>query len=735
MARKTFLYYMFNRDKLPMYEADNGFVQTGNENMQKPDGQPADIKFAPEQWLDTQAKYARNIKYWGIFRDLISNLKFPKDGKKILKKLATESGITAICYLGITKLNRLVLPYNYEPWLLTELNFLKYKESKSWATIEALEGGLSKILKAQATNKIEIDIDSDPEMVKVKMDGVSLVAQANYVPTNGFSETGDIFFEYRNHFVSLQETLIDGASRLAFKEVARSKFIGNTEDLNTDGQLNPNWFFEGTVDGTMEIEWRLKIGATLVPNTPFNSFGDSITAVQVLNNGVPDATRQVTMFQGKYKAAGDVITGTATVAIKPGDKFYFRTFYTVIGSVGDAIIKYVYYEPGLSYFRVKARYKHPTTYINGLYIGTVLKRLVESMIKDQVLLGEQPFYRSDFLENKKDLVITSGDALRQIAGAKIKTSWDDMFKSVNHWCVGLGVENNKYRLELIKHFFSDEVIMDLGEVKDAEWFFAEDLFYNKILTGGPEIEYGDLNGKYEPNQGQEWISPLTRAEGELDLKTPWRRDPYGIEIMRINLSNKKTTDDASDNDVFMLHTDTVEKFFDGFDFTGQNPQPSFYYYDLKRPAYSLVEGLPPDSDAFNLELSPKKTILNNAPLIASIHDLQESSKIRFGSAEKNKELRTILAGVDVDEDKDIQIGSLQGKLFKPVYFTFNTEVPVNLLTLMDANPYGKIKFQVNGRNYFGYMCDGSIRPGDNDAQNWKLICCIENDLSKFYEPL
>ena len=60
---------------------DAGHVQEGDPgNFTKPNGQPARLEFAPEGWRDKLVKYARNIKYWGLFRDMTVPMKFVGDG-------------------------------------------------------------------------------------------------------------------------------------------------------------------------------------------------------------------------------------------------------------------------------------------------------------------------------------------------------------------------------------------------------------------------------------------------------------------------------------------------------------------------------------------------------------------------------------------------------------------------------------------------------------------------------
>jgi len=206
MARKGFIYFLFNKDKKPLYVDDYGFVQVGTDDYFKPDGQPARLQYAPDGWKDTLVKYARNIKYWGVLRDYTVPMKFVGDGAKILRKQVwEENGTETTTYLGIAKLDRTGLPYNYYSWYLSEINFSKFVQSKTGFQVEALEGGLTKLFKANENTKYEIDIDDDPEHINIYMDGMEFDFK------RVFSVVPDqILRPVPNYYIGLVETAREG---------------------------------------------------------------------------------------------------------------------------------------------------------------------------------------------------------------------------------------------------------------------------------------------------------------------------------------------------------------------------------------------------------------------------------------------------------------------------------------------------------------------------------------------
>lgn len=779
MARPDFLYYLFSKNKKPLYVDEKGFVQEGNEQTwTKPDGQPVHLTYAPEGWKDTLAKYARNIKYWGLFRDMTVPMKFVKDGGTILKNRMWNFGVECICHLGILKLDRTTLPYTYKPWFVNEINFLKFRQTKTGVQAEALEGGLSKYLKAYENTVYTIPIDEDDEHISITHDGMDLIQSSNFTisavqspPTGGFLPV--IFIANDGQAPNL--------SVLSQEQGGLDQFFVKNYSADTPVTIQK---FAGAV--------RFKPNARTQSVTVYLSKrnGATITDVQVNTfTSVSDSTT----YEITYNYSTD---GSNAIVLAPGEVLLLQT--RVIPKAGDQLNPaYITYEQTDISLSFQSRFR--TTYPTGLWPIRLFEKIVEKMTE-----AEPGTYsvKSSFLSSlTHQYAIVSGDSIRGIEKATIKTSLSDFFKSFNaRWSIGLGVEGDQLVIEQLPYFFQNTVIYDAGEVKDAEDFVADDLLFNGIKAGYPKQEYKEVNGRLEFNQGQYYSLPITRITKDLDLVSVYRADPFGIESLRA-FGQKKTTDNDSDNDTFFLHvkknftsfTTTlgfvtlfppinfpfvlvsgkpgeVSRFKKGVRFrvlgTASNDNtytvladavlstnPNAFLigvnkpltnednvtatieignYILNRPAYSSVEGLLHPGTTFNIELSPKRGLLNNGPFIRSCTDYYlDTEKITFRSADKNTDLKTVLAGVTISESADVQIGALGKQLFRPYYFTFTTQVPVNLTDLINENPYGKVKFWVEGVPFYGFLMDGGIKPATNDTQQWKLLCAPENDLKKF----
>ncbi|HSW96894.1 MAG TPA: hypothetical protein VLF89_03635 [Candidatus Saccharimonadales bacterium] len=702
----------------------------GDEHFNKPDGQPAHLKVSPTGWKDTLVKYARNIKYWGLFRDMTVPMKFPKDGRKILKdRFWNTLGVESICKMGIMKLDKLTLPYTYSSWYLSELNMAKLIHSLTDVQVEALEGGVSKYFKAHENEVYEIPIDTDPEHKNVLYDGMDLIGNQSWdeteqefqspPPIPPFNTTGGFKFAIYPLIRNVSEG--EGVNVIYNDQIFQE--LSTSSPFINQLRASDNCFAQCDPASTVDVNLNLDISDSFMvtqrngPDTPTTHFKFLLRIV--------NATRDDTIVLYDDNPVVNAITTinyVNTILLHPGDKVFY-TFSRQFDST-NGVATIFHFIPSISHWKVNFVSKVRATIVKGLYPITLFQKLFEKAS------GGLFQVKSDWLSAKKDIIITSGDALRGILteyeldgitikkqGAVIKTNISDFFKSMNHWGAMLGIEKDKLVIELFSHAFNTTIILNINEIVDWGIAVAEDIFFNTIRTGGPEVDYEDVNGKYEFNQGQTWSTPITKIVRELDLTTPYRRDPYGMEFIRKEFIGRTTTDGKSDNDTFMVNIETTEQ-----------PANDIYlepYYKLYRPVYDLIEGIP-ITNAYNTELTPVHTILNNGSFIRSVLDKFDAQYLTLNTKDKNADLRTILAGVEVSQKNPIQIGSLAPRYFIPYYISGVTQGSISLLETIDNNPYGKIQLIINGKTFFSFLMDGGVKPADNDKQTWKMLSSAEN---------
>jgi hypothetical protein len=448
MARRTFLYYLFSKDKKPLYVDDNNQVVEGDPgNFTRLDnGQQAHLKFSPDGWKDTLVKFFRNAKYWGMFRDMTVPMKFTKDGLRIMRNRMWLFGVECICYLGIEKFDATDLPYTYKPWYLSEINFAKYRESETQAQVEALEGGLSKILKSSEDTVVEIPIDSDPQHFQVKMDG----KEFDFNRTLGIITDQEIIGT-ANFYLGMVETSREGNPvNMTFQDIFPKQ---------SSAYPNDDWFYYNYfVNQVVRIHGKIKIFFNKeVPFLLRVETNDGATSgfpqydlVNIAGDPRPAGTTEEFEFDQTFTVpAGKKIN----MKITGGDPEDTETQFTV--KEGNILFDYVY--------------RYSTTYANCIYLYRLLEKIVDNISNGKYGV------KSDWLLAKKDIAVTCGDALRGLHADNtdpdnpkpepvIKTSLTELFKALGFWGVRLSIEDDKMVIEPFVSAFQNTVIINLGKV-------------------------------------------------------------------------------------------------------------------------------------------------------------------------------------------------------------------------------------------------------------------------------
>jgi hypothetical protein len=195
----------------------------------------------------------------------------------------------------------------------------------------------------------------------------------------------------------------------------------------------------------------------------------------------------------------------------------------------------------------------------------------------------------------------------------------------------------------------------------------------------------------------------------------------------MNLENKTTTDNSSDNDVFLIHTATTP-------IPTPIPVPTYggfitEFYILERSLNATVSGVLDPAGVFNLFLSPKRCLERNGRFIHSLFYRLDGEKLVFRTTEKNAELKT--TSPLVIEKADVQIGSLLPQLFSPNLLEFETPAPVDLIEALEASPIRTFTGSYLGVPFDGIPVKVGAASETNEAQDYTLLASPSTNL----EPL
>jgi hypothetical protein len=735
-------YWLFNQDKKPLYTQGPLVLEGSPVTLLKADGQPAFLTNSPTGWRDTFIKYARNIKYLGLFRDYSVPVEFALDGAKIIRTILFNAGFNAELFLGISKLDEFTFPATYKDWYYGEIDLSKFRNEKDTITVSITEGGPSKYLKAFENVEYELDIANDTQAKSIYFDGIPFRNKVEWTVyeqglLGGLLYTigiGIISEEGRTQGVLYQDQTLQGAPSSYTDETWMFKSVSKTTTVNVSGTIKINV----TLAAYVVPIYILKINFDGSVNTTysFNSISLSV--------GVHD------------------IAISASIPVTNGDKLYF-----IIGGNPGQGVPAVWLKTLSGIITLEYDVRFTGTFAQAYTAQQLGEKLVAKMTDNKYQ------FKSNALTALTGLLYTCAPAIRQISDAKFKFSFENFFKSLRRLGLALGIEGDFIRIELHAYFFRTTTSVTLGEVKELSVELAEDMVYNTIKTGYGNYTYDKVNGLDEFNVQQNWKTNITKVVKELDLTSPARADMYGIEITRADYFRKDTTDSSSDTDVYMIDcvqggtylyyegqyvitgtntitipnvlslptvgglitiggtqyavtsatlivagstTIQVSGSLTNGTFNGQILIYSASAYLVNRPAYAIT-GLINPSTAYNINLSPKRAFGPNGSFIHSFVE-DDSSNIEFTSGEKNSDM----VADGLIEKANVPVSTLAPRLFKPYYLNFEAIVPNDFLSVMATNPYGLITFTYRGNTYSGYLWDGGVKPATRDAAKFKLLC-------------
>jgi len=732
-------YWLFNQDKKPLYTQGPLVLEGSPVTLLKANGQPALLSSSPTGWRDTFIKYARNIKYLGLFRDYSVPVEFALDGAKIIRTILFNAGFNAELFLGISKLDEFTFPATYKDWYYGEVDLSKFRNEKDTITVSITEGGPSKYLKAFENVDYELDIANDAQAKNIYFDGINFRNKVEWT----LYEQQEVYGQF----------LVMGIGII--NEEGRTQGILYQDQVGPASTYTDDTFMFKSISKTTTIT----VSGSVKINVVEESY---IVPVQILKVNFDGTTTTTYSFNTINRSVGvHDIALSGTIPVTNGDKLYFRIAGKNIGS-STVWVKTL---SGIITLEYDVRFTG--TFAQAYTAQQLGEKLVAKMTDNKYQ------FKSNALTALPGLLYTTAPAIRQLADAKLKFSFENFYKSLRRLGLALGIEGDFIRIEPYAYFFKSTTSLNLGEVKELTVELAEDMVYNTIKVGYGNYTYDKVNGLDEFNVQQNWKTNITKVVKELDLTSPARADMYGIEITRADYFRKDTTDSSSDTDVYMV--DCVQGgtylYYEGqYVITGTNTitipnvlalptvgglitiggtqytvtsatlivagsttiqvsgsltngtyngQILIYSasaYLVNRPAYAIT-GLINPSTAYNINLSPKRAFGQNGSFIHSFIE-DDSSNIEFTSGEKNSDM----VADGLIEKADVPVSTLAPRLFKPYYLNFECTVPDNFLDVMASNPYGLITFTYRGNTYSGYLWDGGVKPATRDAAKFKLLC-------------
>lgn len=739
---------------------------------------------SPIGWDDIAIMWERDPELLGLVRNFSLPLGFVRDAAKILRNDGYKFNVDRELYLIIKQLVCDVTPTEFKLYYkslyrgMLDFATLEDVPSEYRANINIMEGGVSKLLKANLNTQFYIPFDDDA--VLVETDGTKIIGKYTAIIDNGAGAGADYYF--KNHLVGLRmiqsEINFIGSS----KSVERTHVENNNNAIRATG----GWFFKATAAGDVEITYNFDLKVEYTPAAPSvnptHTFKCTVRKITEANFGTTEiefiAISYPTPIDGTYH-----FEGTATISVNEGDELYLYTFDTVEGASGDAQIRCTYPAED-TLFEVKYPYRHPTTYTFAFKPVDLYKKLCVKLglTVDQAI--------TDILETST-YYITSGDGIRQIENTGVKTSMADFVKCFSTLLfASMGVDGNTLTLNDRLSYFDTSNPVHLGECRDFKTYHAQDMLFSSVKVGHPEPEVDSINGRFAFNSWHIYVSPIKNKGKQLELLNPYNCDPYEIETLRRQTAGQITTDTIKDNRPFILDVVPAEPGSDSI-----TPPYVIFYEDGNRMFYPVIDfdfaigqvikfsgtvnnnitatvigmgsidlagsyiildknltdetvygptltvlkgqvvtldrsvvpdsGVPDPDTVYNVRLRPSEVLAKHYRWLRSIL-WNYSGVLRFEQANRNGEL--VVNGLK--DGRDVDLSAMGEPIFIPKFIEAKIPGTVSLYEALEDNINSSFTITWQDNDYSGFLWKGGIAPNSREPQVVILLPFAGTDMTK-----
>lgn len=704
MQGPDFLYFFIDDIGRSFYVED-GIVKLSSV------GKP--VIFTPGGWKDIVIDNVRNQKYFALDRSFSIPISAVEDGALILKDQYYKKGVVAKVRLVILeqKLHYeagVGYGYWYDSFYKGDFDFANFKHKGPLVSINILEAGTVKLIKAREAQKYKIPLDV-PEAVQYLADGVILQSKKNYAVIQG---------QY--------DHAVNGATT--------TKEMLVTSEINQEGYFF-NVGFQTESGNIVDANYSYIDGENLATSDKFNG-RTAIGSVQmtVTLKGTIENRRYTGAAQFSARLGTDIKIETHTGTVTP--LFSLNHNWTFNGETWDFEVTsapitipvdtrfFVWQVPNANQSGNAWRYldnvqlsfnvqdRNRSTKIKAHKPAYVLRKILENIVG-----GPVPF-QSDLLDSNYFKLITCGNAIRGLPGSNIVTSLVDFHQSINpQFDAAFGMVNGVWRYELKTFFVNYSDPIDLGEVVDLSVECANQNLYSIILIGYPNQNYNDVNGKYEFNNTYRYTTESTSDSKELNLVGVYRADCLGHEYVRANFEGIQSVDSSSDNDIWIIQC-------------LPNPlvQPGeLDLFTLDRSINAGATGIPNAETYFNLPISPARLMRIMGGFIRSGFYKMDNTELVFETSDKNE----FLISNGLKENDDIMVGSLATPYYTSNIFKFTSPAPGSLVQTLELLSTRAFVFSYLGIPMLCIPNNMGIKSGDSEAQERIMLSAPQNDLTQF----
>lgn len=713
----------------------------------------------PINWDEDEKEIKRSEKVFGVFTELSNNLEFVGAGYDFIRLIYTTYGVEADIIMIKSERNGDTDEWETRYFGYLDLMTLELMNSENKLKVKFNESAFYKKIKARDSDEFELtrlDTANGKSMDELKIDRVEIQPRRIFITSRLKYDPnqGELKVPHRTIVFGLDyearaipwaidfagDTLVDPIVGSSIEEVP----INNDGDYQTGAAAT---LFYGINDRYKTVRIRFRVQLSWSVNSFGGDFRVYFELVRYTDGGNYQFDGIVTEFDrvvGEYIKNDHVVEADFYMQLQEGESLGL-----FIKTVSRHDITFIFDQDNFLSVEEDS-YFDPTT-ANVLLPHEAGERLVEIMTDSKEAFKSDFFGRPDILDANgapKYPVDGAGALVGMLYGFWIRgfgatppeipedateeeradiiyekpitTSFQNWFESyADTFNLGYGIETvagkERVVVEELEYFFEDAIRISIpDQVSNVKRMPARKYMYSALTFGQKNgADYEEQQGLDEYNVTNKYVTNLIKTDDKFEKETEYRKDSYGIELIRRKQRDKYPTED----------TDYDE---------------STFMYDMKRGLNEVFTAVlwqdrfeeepknvfSPET-AQNLWLSPANTLKRFGWWLKACLQLHPNEYIRYISSNGNSGLVTKLIGEEeVKENGRFQNKTLERNLFKPEWIEFEApvseEVRAQVYGSTDGKPnyYGLVTFfnEDNIREY-GYLF--SLKP--DGKGKWKLL--------------
>lgn len=659
-----------------------------------------DASFMVASWQDLNVSLMRD-ETSGVMPELSVPIKVALEARTLLKTLFEQHQFAAEAVFSVYVRDWHDLD-KYTLATSMRLDFTTYTEDDNYVEISGANAELTEIMKSFGKNKYDIPVVEVRESTKWNYRRMELLAQGIWYPITGINEYGNAYGGrtywlpvYRDNQRTQQ---VPGGAEHDMKDQRRGAGIDHFFKADRDVRL------------TLRLDFMFQWDHPYADSYPWGIFIEK-------NSGVAATIERV--FGTGYTTGRikEMPGGSVTINLVAGDTL--SCIFDVQPDIGllTADIGFIEDPSGeiINSLRVEYIDRGPAfmgnNAIDVIDPQTLMQKFLDKMAPDRFTC------EIEWQDEPAPIRLVSGESLRgypaiaPTTGAEnekvayLHGSPNDLLDFMRVLGYEWEIDGTVIRFRRRDEFFRRDitaVALTEKEVANFKVIADGDYAYTKVVIGCEKQDYDSVNGIYEANFVHEYTTGHINTEDSvLDLTSPYRTDPMGIEFLTWERSNKQT-DKKADSDIF-----AVILRVDGTSGTYIEETWQGYTQDKGQPQITM----------FNALLNPYCLVKRNESLIGII-----SKKLTFTGTEGNRNAKIVnwFTGEEIDPRQDIVITK---KLHDPVMYDFGVGFRRDLPVPGVRN--GLVYVPWRGKTYRGFISEISKNHGQETEQTWTLRAVMQ----------